>query len=258
VTSDAKDPFSRANYRSLIAWPARIEREAPFLDRVLADLPERSVIDLGSGTGEHSRHLASRGFRVVGLDASESMIADAIEEPVPERLRFVLGDLREADRIVEERFGAAICLGNTLPFLNTPLDLRQAFLATSRLLLPRGRFLFQVLNYEKLRARGERFLPLNFRPSGGKEIVFVRMMEFKEGGRVLFFPTTLELDSENEEPVRVARTKRVELMGWTRADLLPALEEAGFPDFKLFGTMTGAAFEPLESPDLIVQATAGS
>ena len=52
---------------SLIAWPARIRRESPFLEAALADLPDRSVADLGCGTGEHARHFAALGFRGLGV-----------------------------------------------------------------------------------------------------------------------------------------------------------------------------------------------
>ncbi len=61
----------------MIAWPARIEREAPFLREVLETAPEASVLDLGCGTGEHADFLASRGFRAVGIDRSEAQIAKA-------------------------------------------------------------------------------------------------------------------------------------------------------------------------------------
>jgi len=253
---DPKDPFSRANYRSLIAWGPRIRREEPFLARALADLPDRSVADLGCGTGEHARHLAAKGFRVAGLDASESMIADATAEPVPPNLRFVLGDLREADRVLGERFGAAIILGNTLPFFLDEADLGRALGAVARLLLPGGRLLFQVLNYEKLYARKERHLPLNFTdgaPDG--TILFLRLLDLREGGRVLFFPTTLRFRPDDaERPVEVVRARRVELRAWTRKDLEPALAAAGLAGIEVFGGMEAQPFEPLASQDLVVLA----
>ncbi len=255
MAADPKDPFSRANYRSLIAWGARIEREAPFLERAFAALPDRSVADLGCGTGEHSRFLAARGFRAVGLDASESMIEAALEAPQPTDLRFVVGDLRDADRILGGTFGGALCLGNTLPFLISDGDLGRALGAVARLLLPGGRFLFQILNYERLYARKERYLPLNFRPSDDGEIVFLRLLELREGGRVVFMPTTLQLHSESEEPVKIVRTRRVELRAWTRAEIVPALAAAGFAGVELFGTMEGHPFDALESPDLVVLAS---
>ena len=87
------DPWSRVDYRRLIAWPERIAREWPFLERTLADAGRGLVLDLGSGTGEHSRHLAAHGFDVVGIDGSPSMLAKAAEAPLPPNLRFVAGDI---------------------------------------------------------------------------------------------------------------------------------------------------------------------
>jgi SAM-dependent methyltransferase len=251
---DPTDPFSRANYRSLIAWPARLQREGPFIERALSGLPDRSVADLGCGTGEHARLLASRGFRSAGLDLSESMLADAGKEPCPPNLSFHLGDLRDADRVLGEGFGAALCLGNTLAFLLEEADLRGAFGAIFRLLLPGGRFLFQVLNYVRIRARKERHLPLNFSDSGGETTVFLRLMDLREDGRVLFFPTTLRFRPDGDPPVEVVRTRRVPLRGWTGNDLLPVLEEVGFGAPEVFGDMAGGPFDPGESRDLVVLA----
>jgi SAM-dependent methyltransferase len=255
TTDDPKDPFARANYRSLIAWGPRIEREAPFLDRAFAALPERSVADLGCGTGEHSRHLAAHGYRVTGLDASASMIETALDTPVAPGLRFVLGDIRDADRVLGEKFGAALCLGNTLSFFDTDAELHRALGAIARLLLPGGRFLFQVLNYERLYARDQRHLPLNFRPAADGEIVFIRLLDLRPGGRVVFMPTTLQVRPDCEEPVELVRTRRVELRAWTCAELLPALTSHGFTDIALFGTMANTPFDPLESLDLVVLCT---
>ena len=252
TTNDPNDPFARANYRSLIAWGPRIEREAPFLDRAFAALPERSVADLGCGTGEHSRHLAAQGYRVAGLDASESMLESALDTPLAPGLRFVLGDIRDADHLLGEKFGAALCLGNTLSFFDTDAELHRALGAVAGLLLPGGRFLFQVLNYERLYARQERHLPLNFRPAADGDIVFIRLLDLQPGGRVVFMPTTLQVRPGREEPVELVRTRRVELHAWTRTELLPALAGHGFGGIELFGTMADTPFDPLESPDLVV------
>ena len=88
---DPNDPYSRLSYRRLIAWPARIQREAPFLREVLAGGPSKRLLDLGCGTGEHARFLQEEGFEVTGVDASEAQLAQAREAgPGPE---FVKGDL---------------------------------------------------------------------------------------------------------------------------------------------------------------------
>lgn len=254
------DPFSRSNYRSLIAWPERLKREAPFLTRFLDALPEASVLDIGCGSGEHARHLAALGFRVVGLDRSPAMLESAGDTPCPPNLRFVLGDMRDADQVLPgETFGGALALGNMLPFLTEAADLERALHATSRLLRPGGVFLFQLLNYERLESRGERTLPTNLRPDPSGEIAFVRLMTFPGEGRVTFYPTTLQIDPDPEaaDPVRLVRSKRVDLRGWRQPELATALAGAGFDSITWFGTMTGDPFDAGTASDLVGWAVRG-
>ena len=122
-----------------------------------------------------------------------------------------------------------------------------------RVLLPGGVFIAQILNYDKILGRGERHLPLNFRPQeDGTELVFLRLMREGSDGTILFFPTTLALDPEAEVPVTVKSTRRVPLRPWTREDLLPVFER-GF-DVRTFGDMEGGPFTA-ESNDLVLVAT---
>ena len=242
------------DYRRLIAWPKRLEREAPLLERVLAAGPSRRLLDLGCGTGEHSRFLANQGYDVVGVDASASMIARAEDEPLPATLQFVEGDLRQIARLVEGRFGGAICLGNTLPHIRQDNDLQKVLQGLRRRLLPTAPLLIQLLNYERLLSRGEKHLPLNFRSDGDEEIVFLRLMEFQDDGQVLFFPSTLRLVPGGDPPLVVEASREVRLRGWRAEELTQALAGVGFDDLQLLGDFGGAAFESLESKDLILIA----
>jgi SAM-dependent methyltransferase len=54
------------------------------------------ILDLGCGTGRHAVEFAGRGFDVIGVDFSESMLARARERgnPGPGSLDFVQGDAR--------------------------------------------------------------------------------------------------------------------------------------------------------------------
>jgi SAM-dependent methyltransferase len=252
------DQYSRVNYRRLIAWEKRIAREAPFLRSLLNRAPERSVIDLGCGTGEHVAFFTDDGARAVGLDCSEAMIRAAKDHEEAGKGRFVLGDATRARAALgsEPPFGLGICLGNVLPpHLTKDEDLAGFFASAHDVLLPGGLLLIQILNYEGILATGKRSLPVNVRPGDdGKEIVFLRLMSPLENGRVLFFPTTLELDPEAEEPLTVKTSRRVEVRPWTRADLAPALGAAGFAAV-FHGDMAGGRFDVERSDDLIVVAT---
>ncbi len=248
------DPYSRLEYRRLIAWPARIQREWPLLEDALAKGPSKRLLDLGCGTGEHARFLVEQGFEVAGVDASASMIEKALDEPLPPGLRFVHGDVAELESLIEGRFGGAICLGNTLPHIRTDRALGSFLRGLRRRLSPGASWILQLLNYERIVARKERHLPLNFRPHEDGESVFLRLMEVEDDGRVLFFPTTLRFRPDADPPVTVAASKRVELRGWRLSELEAAFDDAGFSERRLYGNFERQTFEPLESRDLIVVA----
>ncbi len=260
MTNDAnrpEDPYSRVNYRKLIAWKKRIDREEPLLRRLLADAPDASVLDLGCGTGEHTAFFAGEGARAVGVDRSDTMLEAAAEHEASGRGRFLTGDLLDLSAALgdEPAFGLAICLGNVLPHLMEDDALDRFLRDVHHALLPGGALLIQILNYEGILATGKRHLPLNIRAGEGEnEIIFLRLMKEAGDGRLLFFPTTLELDADNEsEPVRVIQSRRVELRAWTRASLAPRFAAAGLePEW--FGDMLGGPFDMQGSPDLVVLA----
>jgi len=91
----------------------RFDRERPkrlleraWLDRVLELVtPGGLILDLGCGTGDPiSGYILSRGFRVIGVDASHAMLAIARERFPDGDWRH--GDMRELD--VPERFEGII------------------------------------------------------------------------------------------------------------------------------------------------------
>jgi SAM-dependent methyltransferase len=248
------DPWSRVEYRRLVAWPERIRREWPLLAETLASAPSRRLLELGCGTGEHARALAGEGWEVLAVDRSESMLAAASEEPVPANLRFVEGDLAVLDELVEGTFGGAVCLGNTLPHLADEAALGRFAAALARVLEPGAPLLLQILNYDRIHERRVRALPVSFRPHDEGELVFLRLMDPLPDGRVRFFPSTLVLRPGGEPPLVLERSREVLLRGWRRAEVEAALAAAGVVPERALGGFDGGAWERLESQDLVLVA----
>ena len=100
----------------------------------------RSVLDLCCGTGLLAGELIARSYRVVGVDASEAMLALARERlgPEVELSRMTLPDL-----VVEGVFDAAVCTFDGLNYL-TPDELRLTMAAVARRLRPAGWLVFDL------------------------------------------------------------------------------------------------------------------
>lgn len=257
--ANPQDPYSRLQYRRLIAWPERLQREAPFLETVLRSGPENSLLDLGCGTGEHAVHFALRlGTRVVGLDRSAAQIGEAVRLAGETPVRFVEGDIAALGESIHERFGSALCLGNTLVHLLDEEQLDAACRGVHAALLPGGAWVTQILNYERIQAAGERCLPLSFRPDPEGELVFLRLLRPLENGLVQFFPTTLRWRPEADCPVEVMASRGVTLRAWKRDELASSLTRAGFASIRWYGDLRDTAFEPAASTDLVFVATRAS
>lgn len=247
------DAYGGMRYRNLFSWPDRLRREGPLLLQVLAGAPARQVLDLGCGSGEHSRFLREQGFEPTGVDRSPAQLAQA-RSADPD------GRYREAD-LTALPFpdlapqGGALCLGNTLPHLTEESQVRTFLGGLAASLLPGAPFLLQVLNYDRILTRQERSLPVQVRPgeAEGEETVFLRLMTHHGGGRITFMPTRLRLRPGGEPALEVLAAQAVPLRGWRRAEVESLLTGAGFAVTGVLGSLAGVPWDA-EGPDLVVVA----
>jgi SAM-dependent methyltransferase len=104
------------------------------------------VVELGVGTGRIALPIASAGIRVIGVDSSEGMLAVCREQAeragIADLLDLRLGDLREPP--VTERVGIVICPFRAFLHMPDETERLRALRAAHDLLLPGGRFLFDV------------------------------------------------------------------------------------------------------------------
>lgn len=88
--------FDSPHYHRLYGYRDQTEAMR-FVDALIQRLlpgPDADLLDLGCGAGRHSRHLASKGFHVTGMDLSAGSINEARRSERP-GLRFVRHDMRE-------------------------------------------------------------------------------------------------------------------------------------------------------------------
>jgi SAM-dependent methyltransferase len=102
------------------------------------------VVELGVGTGRIAVPIAADGIPVIGVDSSRGMLEICARRAALAGVGLDLrvGDLREPP--VRERVPLVICPFRSLLHLHTDEDRRRALGSVHRLLVPGGRFVFDV------------------------------------------------------------------------------------------------------------------
>ncbi len=104
------------------------------------------MVELGVGTGRIAIPIAGAGIRVIGVDSSPGMLEvcrrGAEAAGVADLLDLRLGDLREPP--VSERAALVTCPFRSFLHLQTDADRRAGLRAAWELLVPGGRFVFDV------------------------------------------------------------------------------------------------------------------
>lgn len=122
--------------------------EAEYVARIIrTSVPAaRSILELGSGTGRHGRHLATMGFDVHGIERSPEMVALAqvIQSPAldPSSFTCEVGDI--CNTKLDRHFDAVISLFHVISYQTTNRALHAAFQVAADHLKPGGVFLFDV------------------------------------------------------------------------------------------------------------------
>lgn len=137
--------FDTAFYHKLYAH--RNEKEAAeFIDALLSDLqpvPHSRMLDLGCGTGRHSRYLASKGFNVTGIDLAASSIQQAKKWQSP-MLRFCRQDMRLPFGI--NQFDYVFNFFTSFGYFTDPEDDNQVIRNIFQSLKPGGLFVMDYIN----------------------------------------------------------------------------------------------------------------
>jgi glycine/sarcosine N-methyltransferase len=240
-----------ADYDRFVDWEGRLAEEMPFFESLFAEHEVRRVLDIACGTGRHAVALAQRGYDVLGSDSSEGMVARARQnaEAAGAQVIFLQAGFGELVESLKEPCDAVLCLGNSLPSLLSEEDLKDALADMAGVLVPGGLLVVQNLNYDRVWANQQRFMPLQTHSQGDEEWLFLRFVDFH--------PETLTFNMvvlhSNGAAWRY-RAEATELRPIFKADLEWSLEQTGFASMDFYGDYHLNPYQEDTSGDLIVVA----
>jgi SAM-dependent methyltransferase len=155
VEEDANGPwyehfFGEAYLRTVRATtPKEVALECDFIERAARVPVGARVLDVGCGLGEQTVELAARGYHMVGLDISKTMVSRAYAEAEDRGLHidFVRGDMREMS--FDEPFEAVLCWGTTFGYF-TEEENEETIRQFHQAIKPNGTLLIDVVNRDFL------------------------------------------------------------------------------------------------------------
>lgn len=163
-----------------------------YLDNLLnsSGVPKR-ILELGCGTGTTASFLSSRGYNVRATDLDTEMIRVAGDMSDTRGLEFAVEDMIETlEEAPSGRVGAVLCLGNTIPYLDSMDTVQRFFEEACRSMADGGQLAIQLLNYPKIIRIGKLSLP----ELQGEDLVFRRYQEYNTGLDRVLFRTEVEAD----------------------------------------------------------------
>ena len=216
-----------------------------FVQKHLPEPDENStVLDVGCATGELCRALTGLGHKMIGLEPDREMVAQANLLSNGDIPFYTIGMEEVEQQFPPLSFTTVLCLGNTLAHLADIAAINEFFKNVVRLLKPGGKFIFQLVNFDRL---SPEYLP-EFPDIFGENFRFLRRYQWTEDNTAIRFITTLENRSDG-----TSQTGSCRLFPFTQEQLSRALTTAGFSNQKWFGNFKGETFTP-KSPAAVCVA----
>lgn len=194
--------------------------------------PDPLILDCACGTGVAAIALAKHGYRVVGTDASEGMIARARQHAAADGLgvEFMVCRWDALGEQVRRQFDLAFCCGNSIGHCRNEEEMIRSLRGIHDALKPRGKLVVGNRNWERILAKRNRFTTLGLRQQGVKRCVPLYVWTF---GQTPGEPTVVEVVLPIEANGKVTLASYpVQYYPFRVEELMERLSAAGFVDMK--------------------------
>lgn len=119
------------------------------------------ALDLGAGSGFQSAALADLGFEVLAVDSSEALLEELRARVGEREVSPVLGDLRDPRTYADEGpFEVAVCMGDTLPHLQSQEEVEALFGVVRGALDDGGTLILEFRDYTAELKGADRAIPV--------------------------------------------------------------------------------------------------
>ena len=108
-----------------------------------SELCGKTVLDVGAATGNLTAHLLSQGYEVTAIDLSERLIAEAAKKGI------VVQPLNMLNIDQLAVFNNIVCVGNTLPHLDSKTSVQLFLQKAYEQLAQKGKLILQIVNFQK-------------------------------------------------------------------------------------------------------------
>ncbi len=134
--------------------------ETNFVVNILSQFKadKKCILEFGSGTGKHAVHLVTKGFKVDGIERSNTLIS-CIEHK--RGFKCFKGDIRNIK--LDKKYDIVLSLFHVMSYMTSNKDLEEVFENANFHLKSNGVFLFDfwyspAVNYQKPQIRVKRFI----------------------------------------------------------------------------------------------------
>lgn len=214
----------------LMRTPEQTQKEADFAQDVLGVKPAAEILDVPCGEGRLTIELASRGYKMIGVDISEDFLKEAKAEARKRGLDITLhhGDMRKIQW--ENKFDAAFCMWGSFGYFDDQGDL-EFIKAVNRSLKRGGGFLLDIHVVETLFPK--------YQPKAWTEIEDVIILENRAFDHIT---GRVEVDWTFIQKGKQA-TYHSSIRIYTYREIVNLLRQNGFERFEAFGSLSKEPFK---------------
>ena len=247
-------------YDFFVDWKTRLEYEMPFILEQLGQLgddhAQLKIMDAACGTGQHAIALSKEDYQVFGSDLFPQMVTQAAlnAKAADQQIIFKTAGFGHIASIFETSrpFDAVLCLGNSLPHVQSTQELHSALKDFANLLKPGGLLLLQSRNFDQIMLSRQRWMEPQTYQADNEEWLFFRFYDFEPSGMIQFNILTLNRHKPETWQVKLTSTHLLPLLSEVLKD---TLTQTCFKDLRLFGNMKAETYNSQHSGDLIILAT---